>query len=137
MTRPAEIALGLDARSGSESVARDPRKLKPDELSSLGHVPMTPLAALRLRCIDCCGGSADEVRKCVALSCPAWPFRMGANPWRAPLSDAEKARRRNLLARVGKIAGNSSKPEKSRRAEAEVPSAAISLPESEGPPSRP
>jgi hypothetical protein len=26
----------------------------------------------------------------VALSCPAWPFRMGANPWRAPLSDAER-----------------------------------------------
>jgi hypothetical protein len=132
MTTPPEIKLGPKARAGSQSVARDPRKMKPDELRALGHEPMTPLAALRLRCLDCCGGSVDEVRKCIALTCPAWPFRMGANPWRAPLSDAEKARRRNLLAQVGKIARNSSEPEKSRLADAGLPPAAISAPEDEG-----
>jgi hypothetical protein len=109
--------------------------MEPDELRALGHVPMTPLAALRFRCIDCCGGSAEEVRKCMALTCPAWPFRMGANPWRAPLSEPEKARRRELLSRVGKIAGNSSEPEKSRRVNAGLPSAAISAPEDEATPS--
>jgi hypothetical protein len=112
-TAPPEIVIGAEIRSDCHPVGRDPRKMEPDELRMLGHVPMTPLAALRLRCLDCCGGSADEVRRCMALTCPAWPFRMGANPWRAPLSDAEKDRRRDLLARVGKIAGNSSKPEKS------------------------
>jgi hypothetical protein len=129
MTRPPENALDPKTGSGSQSVACDPRKMAPGELRALGHVPMTPLAALRLHCLDCCGGSADEVRKCMALTCPAWPFRMGANPWRAPLSDAEKARRRNLLARVGKIVGKSSEPEKSRRPDAGVPAAAISVPE--------
>jgi hypothetical protein len=123
----------IDAKISSDChpVGHDPRKMEPNELRALGHMQMTPLAALRLRCVDCCGGSAAEVRKCTALTCPAWPFRMGANPWRAALSDAEKTRRRNLLARVGKIAGKSSEPEKSPRATAALSHAAISMPEDE------
>ena len=50
---------------------------------------MTPAAIIRAHCLDCCGGSSDEVRKCTALDCPSWPFRIGTNPWRAPLSEAE------------------------------------------------
>jgi len=103
--------------------------MKPDELRAFGHIAMTPLSALRSRCIDCCGGSVEEVRSYTAFACPAWPFRMGANPWRVPLSDAEKARRRILLARVGKSAGNSSELEKSRRVLAGLPPAAVAAPE--------
>lgn len=33
--------------------------------------------AIRLKCIDCCGGNTAEVRKCPATSCPLWRFRMG------------------------------------------------------------
>jgi hypothetical protein len=29
-----------------------------------------------------CNGSPGEVRRCVSVNCPAWPFRMGFNPWR-------------------------------------------------------
>jgi hypothetical protein len=112
-------------------IARDPRKMKPDELRAFGHMPMTPLAALRLRCIDCCGGSVDEVRRCTACACPSWPFRIGIIPWRAPLSDAERDRRRNILARVHKTVGSSPEPEKSRRADAGLPPAAISAPDDE------
>lgn len=130
MAQP-EIIIGTEVRSDCRPVGRDPRKMEPDELRALGYVPMTPLAALRLRCLDCCGGSPDEVRKCMALTCPAWPFRMGANPWRAPLSDAEKVRRRNLLARVGKIVGKSSDPEKSRRADTGSSPAATTAPKDE------
>jgi hypothetical protein len=137
MTTKPEITIGTKTRSGSQSVGRDPRTMKPGELRMLGHVPMMPLAALRSRCIDCCGGSADEVRKCMALACPAWPFRMGANPWRAPFSDAEKDRRRNLLARVGRIVGKSSEPEKSRRVDDGLLLAAISDPEDQATPSGP
>ncbi len=51
------------------------------------------LRALRLRCIDCCAGSAIEVRRCTAVECPAWPFRMGTSPWREKrvLTDEERA----------------------------------------------
>jgi hypothetical protein len=33
--------------------------------------------AIRLKCIDCCAGNMAEVRKCPAVNCPLWRFRMG------------------------------------------------------------
>ena len=33
--------------------------------------------AIRLKCIDCCAGQVAEVRKCTAVDCPLWRFRMG------------------------------------------------------------
>ena len=44
---------------------------------------VTPLKAVRLKCLDCCAGSAAEVRLCPSQSCPLWPFRIGHNPNRA------------------------------------------------------
>ena len=32
--------------------------------------------AIRLKCLDCCGNSA-EVRRCPATNCPLWRYRMG------------------------------------------------------------
>ena len=32
--------------------------------------------------LDCCCSVASEVRKCTAVACPSWPFRMGVNPFR-------------------------------------------------------
>ena len=89
--------IGLELRNGRD-VGRDPRKMIADELKVLGHQPMSPLRALRLRCIDCSGDSANEVRLCTAVQCPAWPFRMGKNPWRAPASKEIRERARAALA---------------------------------------
>lgn len=33
--------------------------------------------AIRLKCLDCCGGVGAEVRLCPATSCPLWVYRMG------------------------------------------------------------
>ena len=33
--------------------------------------------AIRLKCLDCCCGSAMEVRHCESRNCPLWRFRMG------------------------------------------------------------
>lgn len=41
---------------------------------------MTPIKAIRAKCIDCCCGSAKEVCLCTAQDCPLHPFRMGHNP---------------------------------------------------------
>jgi hypothetical protein len=41
-----------------------------------------PLKAIPEKCLDCCCGNAAEVRKCVAVDCALWPFRMSANPFR-------------------------------------------------------
>jgi hypothetical protein len=69
---------------------RDPRTMTQDELRAMGHEPMSPMEAIRAHCLDCCGGSSDEVKKCMALRCPSWPFRTGKNPWRAPISEERR-----------------------------------------------
>jgi hypothetical protein len=69
---------------------RDPRTMTPGELAEMGHRKMSPLQAIRAHCLDCCGGSAHEVAKCMALRCPSWPFQMGSNPWRAPHSNEQR-----------------------------------------------
>ena len=89
--------IGLELRDGQE-VGRDPHQMTLGELVALGHSPMSPLKALRLRCIDCCAGSSLEVRLCTAVSCPSWPFRLGRNPWRPPASEAQRAWGRRLAA---------------------------------------
>lgn len=41
---------------------------------------MTPVKAIRLKCLDCCCGSSTEVRLCPVTDCPLHPFRFGKNP---------------------------------------------------------
>ncbi len=41
---------------------------------------LTPLKAIRAKCLDCCCGNTREVRECPITSCPIWPFRMGKRP---------------------------------------------------------
>lgn len=38
---------------------------------------LTRTKAIRMKCIDCCGGQQAEVRKCPATNCPLWRYRMG------------------------------------------------------------
>ena len=38
--------------------------------------------AIRRHCIDCCGSDLSELRRCEAISCSLWPFRLGADPYR-------------------------------------------------------
>jgi hypothetical protein len=106
-------AVDQSAPAGAQ-FPRDDR----DRVEAAGAPANDRARGVASRCLDCCAGSAHEVRSSVAVTCPAWPFRLGKAPWRAPLSDAEKHRRRNLLSRVGKTAENSSEPENSRRANA-------------------
>ena len=41
---------------------------------------ITPLKAIRLKCLDCSNGSSNEVKLCPAKKCPLYPFRDGHNP---------------------------------------------------------
>ena len=80
---------------------RDPRKMAPAELRAMGHEPMSPMEAIRARCLDCCAGSSDEVRKCTAMACPSWPFRTAKNPWREISEGRREAGRRMAALRLG------------------------------------
>ena len=44
---------------------------------------LTPLKAIRAKCLDCSGGSAHEVRGCHISDCSLHPYRFGKNPKRA------------------------------------------------------
>ena len=41
---------------------------------------MTPLRAIREKCLDCCAGLASEVKLCPCINCTLHPYRLGRNP---------------------------------------------------------
>lgn len=50
----------------------------------------TPMKSIRLKCLDCCAGSANEVRLCPCKECALWPYRYGRRP--ATVARKEAAR---------------------------------------------
>ena len=63
---------------------------------------LTPLRAIRAKCIDCSTGSMKEVRECVMLDCPLYPYRLGKSPNRKPriLTDEEREALRQRMAKM-------------------------------------
>lgn len=41
---------------------------------------LTPIKAIRTKCIECTGNQISEVRKCHITGCALWPYRMGHRP---------------------------------------------------------
>lgn len=41
---------------------------------------MTPMKAIRAKCLDCSGGQPKEVRLCVIQKCPLYVYRFGKRP---------------------------------------------------------
>jgi hypothetical protein len=106
--QPPRAGAVYDKRGYLEG--RDPRTMSPGELVAMGHKRMSPLQAIRAHCLDCCGGSAQEVGKCMALRCPSWVFRMGKSPWLKPPSDERREAMRERGRRLAKA--NKSLPSK-------------------------
>ncbi len=114
---PISLPVGLEPGDDGHAIGRDPRTMTQTELQTMGHEPMSPLAAIRLRCLDCCGEQPSEVLKCTAVKCAAWPFRMNKNPWRSGRKMSEEQREvlrergRTLAAkRAATLAGQSKSP---------------------------
>ena len=53
---------------------------------------ITPIKAIRAKCVDCMCGSVYEVALCPSEKCPLWAFRLGKNP-NIKLSDEERIKR--------------------------------------------
>lgn len=55
---------------------------------------LTPIKAIRKKCLDCCCGQIVEVRRCNIETCALHPYRMGhrpkANDSSSEASEAEK-----------------------------------------------
>lgn len=43
-------------------------------------VLLTPLKAIRAKCLECCCGQTAEVRACRIVACVLHPYRMGHRP---------------------------------------------------------
>ena len=71
----------IEADNGNKAGV-DPRNIRTNDLLALGH-PKSPIKAIRAHCVDCCGGSTSEARKCTVFRCPLWAFRMGVNVFHA------------------------------------------------------
>jgi len=41
---------------------------------------ITPIKAIRLKCLDCCGGSSYEVSECSSSNCSLYAYRFGKRP---------------------------------------------------------
>lgn len=52
----------------------------------------SPMRAIREKCLDCSGGSSNEVKTCEVRDCPLWKFRSGRNPNRTPRVMTEEQR---------------------------------------------
>ncbi|WP_281930905.1 hypothetical protein [Roseibium album] len=49
----------------------------------VGHKRMSPMQAIRAKCLDCSVGQPSEVRLCEAVNCSLWPFRAGQHPYKS------------------------------------------------------
>ncbi|WP_159728336.1 hypothetical protein [Methylosinus sp. Ce-a6] len=89
-------------------VGRDPRDMTREELASCGHEVTPVLSAIRAKCLDCSGGAPSETRRCLVVQCALWPFRMGANPFRAEreMSDEQRAAAAERLAKARAARGS-------------------------------
>lgn len=53
----------------------------------MSKIDLTPLKAIRRKCLDCCNGSRSEVRKCEDTDCSLFPYRFGHNPRRSGIGN--------------------------------------------------
>ena len=56
-------------------------------------IQTNPVKVIRLKCLECCLGSSNEVALCTCEDCPLFAFRFGRNPYRnaSKISDEQKA----------------------------------------------
>jgi hypothetical protein len=87
---PATIAGDDGLEDWQHPPGRDPRRMTVAELTAMGRPPISRANAIRQNCLNCCCGSAAEVRRCHMLSCPMWPFRMGTDPYHVREVSAER-----------------------------------------------
>ena len=71
---------------------------------------LTPIKAIRAKCLDCSNGSPHEVTHCPIVRCPLYPYRLGKNPNIKPRElteeQREEMRERGRALRARQIAAN-------------------------------
>jgi hypothetical protein len=82
--------MSLIIRNPDGSGEGNPRPER-GELEGAGHCRRSIMSVIRAKCQDCSAGNLAEVRRCTAVGCALWPYRMGHNPFRAPSTGRPRA----------------------------------------------
>lgn len=86
------------------------------------YLDLTPVRAIRAKCLDCCCGSSNEVELCPCDGehsdlCPLWKYRLGHNPNRTGRTLSEEERKA-AAERLGNYRKNRSPLSVSNRSQA-------------------
>lgn len=77
------IKLGLERspykEDGGHLIGRNPHSITANEWLQIVTNFKVGLDAIRANCLEC-SYTPGEVRKCVCINCPLWPFRLGCVP---------------------------------------------------------
>ncbi len=67
---------------------------------ALAKKNVSPIKAIRAKCLDCTCYQVTEVKLCPAKDCPLWMFRLGKNTTRKKrvFTDKQKKHLKNMLA---------------------------------------
>ena len=94
------MSTGIQRNADGSTEGLDPRTMPREVLATL-HQPRPILAAIRAKCLDCCCGQESEVRKCTAVRCSLWPYRMAASPFHTRhITEERRAQMREQVARL-------------------------------------
>ena len=52
---------------------------------------LTPLKAIRAKCIDCSAGSYKEIAECPIYDCPLYCYRFGKRPAKSQTQNSERS----------------------------------------------
>ena len=77
--RPLYENLTVGGPDGSTE-GLDPSEL-PKKLMFEAYSAAPLLKIIRNKCLDCCCDQPSEIRKCTAVGCALWPYRMAKNPF--------------------------------------------------------
>ncbi len=72
---------------------------------------LTPMKAIRLKCLDCCCGQKLEVKLCPSVDCPLHPFRMGHRPEEIPTYETGREVTEDQVERGKLLSNKRKKPE--------------------------
>ena len=69
----------------------------------MGEKILTPIKAIRAKCLDCMCGQMNEVKMCPSEDCSLYPYRMGHSPKRREYTEEQRA---EMGARLAKYRQN-------------------------------
>ena len=67
------------------------------EMKAMSTTKTDLLKTIRQKCLDCVCFQPREVELCPSTPCALWPFRMGKDPYKTPLSEKQREARLNAL----------------------------------------